>query len=80
MSNKANLKLALAANRVAIGRAAASVLHQIGDDVMLGAGCVLLGNIEVGDGAATGANAVVTKSVPMKCVAVGVPARIKERR
>ncbi len=53
---------------------------RIGDDVMLGAGCVLLGDIEIGDGAMVGANAVVTKSVPSGCVAVGVPAKVKERR
>ena len=53
---------------------------RIGDDVMLGAGCVLLGDIEIGDGAMIGANAVVTKSVPAGCVAVGVPAKVKERR
>ncbi len=47
---------------------------------MLGAGCVLLGDIEIGDGAMIGANAVVTKSVPAGCVAVGVPAKVRERR
>ncbi len=46
---------------------------------MLGAGCVLLGDIEVGDGAVIGANAVVTKSVPSGCVALGVPAKIGKR-
>ena len=148
MSNKANLKLALMANRAAtygkLGKVGAAFLHQlgrflfscdigvgaridpscefnhlglgctihphavvgkrcrfftnitigsawrggvlqegvprIGDDVMLGAGCVLLGDIEIGDGAMIGANAVVTKSVPAGCVAVGVPAKVRERR
>lgn len=47
---------------------------------MIGAGCVLLGDIEIGDGAVIGANAVVTKSVPAGCVAVGVPARIRETK
>lgn len=46
---------------------------------MLGAGCVLLGDIEVGDGAVVGANSVVTKSVPAGCVVAGVPARIVKR-
>lgn len=148
MSNKANLRLALVANKFAghgkLGRVAAALLHQlgrvlfscdigvgtqidpscefyhlglgcvihpnavvgqncrffqhvtigsgwsggvapgdgvprIGNDVMLGAGCVLLGDIEVGDGAVIGANAVVTKSVPAGCVALGVPAKIVKR-
>lgn len=55
-------------------------MPRIGDGVMLGAGCVLLGDIEIGDGAVIGANAVVTKSVPAECVAVGVPARIRKTK
>lgn len=43
---------------------------------MLGAGCIVLGDIEVGDDVIIGANAVVTKSVPAGCVVAGVPARI----
>lgn len=53
---------------------------KIGNDVFLGCGCVLLGDIEIGDGAVIGANAVVTKSVPAGCTAVGIPARIVGRR
>lgn len=148
MSNKANLRLALVANKLAehgkLGRVAAALAHQlgrvlfscdigvgaqidpscefchlglgcvihpdavvgrncrlfqhvtigsawsgggspgdgvpiIGKDVMLGAGCVLLGDIQIGDGAVIGANAVVTKSVPARCVAMGVPAKIRKR-
>ncbi|MDN0069794.1 serine O-acetyltransferase [Collinsella ihumii] len=53
---------------------------RIGEDVMLGAGCVLLGDIEVGDGAVVGANSVVTRSVPAGCVVAGVPAKIIKRQ
>ncbi|WP_187774320.1 serine O-acetyltransferase [Lolliginicoccus suaedae] len=49
---------------------------RIGDGVLLGAGCKVLGGVEVGDGAAVGANAVVLQAVPAGAVAVGVPARI----
>ena len=49
---------------------------RIGRRVMLGAGCIVLGDIEVGDDVTIGANAVVTKSVPAGCVVAGVPARI----
>ena len=49
---------------------------RIGRRVMLGAGCIALGDIEVGDDVTIGANAVVTKSVPAGCVVAGVPARI----
>lgn len=49
---------------------------RVGNGVFLGCGCVLLGGIEVGDGAVIGANAVVTHDVPAGCTAVGIPARI----
>jgi serine O-acetyltransferase len=48
----------------------------IGDDVYLGAGAKILGPVEIGSNCVIGANAVVTKSVPSGCVAVGIPARI----
>lgn len=51
----------------------------IGKHVMIGAGAKLLGHIEVGDYCRIGANAVVRTSVPMGCLAVGVPAVIKAR-
>lgn len=49
---------------------------QVGDKVMLGAGCKLLGGIFIGEGAHIGANAVVTRDVPKNAVMVGVPARL----
>lgn len=51
----------------------------VGNRVMIGAGAKLLGNIEIGDDCHIGANAVVHTSVPAGCIAVGVPAVIKER-
>ncbi len=36
---------------------------EIGDDVVLGAGCVVVGDVTVGDGAAIGPNTVVVKHV-----------------
>jgi serine O-acetyltransferase len=50
----------------------------IGRDVRIGAGAKLLGNITVGDHARIGANAVVLQSVPSGCLAVGVPAVVKD--
>jgi serine acetyltransferase len=41
---------------------------------------MLVAPVEVGDGARTGAGAVVTKPVPAGKLAVGVPARIREPR
>ena len=43
----------------------------IGNNVLLGAGAKIIGDIEVGDGAQIGANAVVTKSIPAGAVIVG---------
>lgn len=49
----------------------------IGNNVMIGAGAVILGNIFIGDNAVIGANAVVTHDIPADSLAVGVPAMIK---
>lgn len=46
----------------------------IGNNVLIGAGAVILGNVTVGDGASVGANAVVTKNVESGSVVYGVPA------
>jgi serine O-acetyltransferase len=48
----------------------------IGDDVVIGAGGKVLGNITIGNGSYVGANAVVLKSAPPRCTVVGIPGRI----
>ncbi|MEJ7930915.1 serine O-acetyltransferase [Ramlibacter sp. AN1015] len=48
----------------------------LGRNVVVGAGAKVLGGFEVGDHAAIGSNAVVTKPVPPGATAVGIPARI----
>jgi serine O-acetyltransferase len=48
----------------------------IGNRVYLGAGCKIVGNVRIGDGAAIGANAVVVDDVPANGVVAGVPARL----
>jgi serine O-acetyltransferase len=50
----------------------------IGNYVVIGAGAKILGRIEVGDYCRIGANAVVRTPVPAGCLAVGVPAIIKQ--
>jgi serine O-acetyltransferase len=50
----------------------------IGNHVVIGAGAKILGRIELGDYCRIGANAVVRTSVPAGCLAVGVPAIIKQ--
>lgn len=49
----------------------------IGNHVMIGAGAKVLGPVFVGDHSKIGANAVVTKDVPSRSVAVGVPAHVR---
>ena len=47
--------------------------------VLLSAGCKVLGNIEVGEGAKVGAGSVVLQDVPPHVTVAGVPARIVGR-
>ncbi len=52
----------------------------VGREAFLGVDTMLVAPIEVGDGARTGAGAVVTKPVPPGMLAVGVPARMRTPR
>lgn len=52
----------------------------IGDNVTIGAGAIVLGNIEIGDNVTIGAGSVVVKSVPGNCTVVGVPGAIVRRK
>ncbi len=52
----------------------------IGDGAFIGSDTILRAPVTVGEGAYTGAGSVVTKDVPAGKLAVGVPARIRERR
>ncbi len=49
------------------------IIHQ---DAWIGTGAVIMPNVEVGEGAVIGSNAVVTKDVPDYTVVVGIPAKI----
>ncbi len=48
----------------------------IGNEVFFGSGAKVIGKVRVGDDAAIGVNAVVTKDVPDNGVAVGLPAKV----
>lgn len=49
---------------------------KIGNRVYIGPNAIVIGGIEIGDDAAIGAGAIVTKSVPPRGVVVGNPARL----
>jgi serine O-acetyltransferase len=51
----------------------------IGNNVTVGAGAIVLGNITVGDCVKVGAGSVVTKDVPSNCTVVGIPGRVVKR-
>ncbi|MGM0622504.1 MAG: serine O-acetyltransferase [Campylobacterota bacterium] len=51
----------------------------IGDNVVIGGGAKVLGNITIGNYSKIGANSVVVKDVPPDSTAIGVPARIIRR-
>ncbi len=53
---------------------------QIGNNVDIGAGAKILGNIKIGNNVNIGANSVVLTDVPDNAIAVGVPAVIKMKK
>ncbi len=48
----------------------------IGNNVIIGAGAKVLGNITIGADSKIGANSVILKDIPQDSVAVGVPGKI----
>ena len=52
----------------------------IGDGAFIGVDTMIVAPREIGEGARTGAGAVITRDVPAGKLAVGVPARIREPR
>jgi serine O-acetyltransferase len=51
----------------------------LGNNIVVGAGAKILGNITIGDNSYIGANAVVIKDVPANSTVVGVPGRITKQ-
>jgi serine O-acetyltransferase len=60
---------------VTVGRRGGNRWPRLGDGVFLGVGCRVLGDVDIGDGARVGANAVVVHDVAPGTTVVGVPAR-----
>lgn len=52
----------------------------IGNNVIIGAGAKILGNITIGDNTRIGAGSVVVDNVPEHCTVVGVPGRIVQQK
>jgi serine O-acetyltransferase len=52
----------------------------VGNNVLIGSGAKVLGNITIGDNATIGANAVVLHDVPAYTTAVGIPAVLKIKK
>lgn len=51
----------------------------VGNNVVIGAGAKVLGNITIGDNSYIGANAVVVRDVPPNSTIVGVPGRVTKQ-
>lgn len=51
----------------------------LGQNVVVGAGAKVLGNIEIGNNVRIGAGSVVLRDVPSDCTVVGVPGRVVYR-
>jgi len=51
----------------------------IENNVVIGTGAKILGNITIGANSKIGANSVVVKDVPSDCTAIGIPARVLRR-
>jgi virginiamycin A acetyltransferase len=53
---------------------------EIGHDVWIGTGAIVLSGVTIGNGAVIGANSVVTKNLPSYAIVGGVPAKILKYR
>lgn len=51
----------------------------LGENVVVGAGAKVLGNIQIGKDVRIGAGSVVLRDVPSNCTVVGIPGRIVYR-
>jgi serine O-acetyltransferase len=76
MAQEIGANVTLVSN-ITIGMRNVPIFPRIGDNVYIGAGARILGNLDIGDNVNIGANAVVLIDVPSGATAVGVPAKVK---
>ena len=48
----------------------------VGNNVSIGVGSKIIGDIRIGNNVIVGANAVVTRDIPNNCIVAGIPAKI----
>jgi serine O-acetyltransferase len=53
---------------------------KIGNNIYIGVGAKILGEIKIGDNVRIGANAVVIQDIPNGCTVVGIPGKIIQRK
>lgn len=53
---------------------------EVGSDVLIGFGAIVIGSVTIGDGCIVGAGSVVTKDLPPYTICGGVPARVIRAR
>lgn len=53
---------------------------EIGNDVWIGANCIITSGVTIGDGAVIAAGSVVTKDIPENAIVAGVPAKVLKYR
>lgn len=51
----------------------------IGNYVWIGAHCIILKGVEIGDNCIVGTNSIITKSICQNSLSVGIPAKIVKR-
>ena len=49
---------------------------QIGNNVYIGTGAIIMPGVKIGDNVIVGAYAVVTHDIPEFCVVAGIPAKV----
>ena len=64
---------------VTVGNIDMKTFPVIGDDVFIGAGAKILGNVKVGNHVKIGAGAIVVDDVPDNCTIVGPKAQVLHR-